>query len=94
MSNKPFIKIEGFEYIERKGRDGVNAQEFADKFLVKLKTAQSWLSRWTTKGYLVHMNNVNPIKQQAYGRPMGLGRYKIDYPCKPWPELVFDNELT
>lgn len=82
---RTYIKIEYFEFIEKKG--SVTIDEFANKFWIKRNSAASWLSTWAGKGYLKSI----PVKGRVrfagdVGRPKVAG-YTIGQ--KWWGDLVY-----
>lgn len=70
-----YINTDQFAYIEI--MNGVTARQFSKKFGIGLKSAQTWLSRWKAKGYLVNDPSTHVYKCS---------------PDKWWGQLVYDSE--
>lgn len=74
---------EAFRYIESMQAEGVTAAQLAEKLGLKPRSAASWLSLWTGKGYLKFVKfegHVPYTGKRAWqgGRPKGsAGRYMI-----------------
>lgn len=82
------VHAEGFEYIE--AMHSVTPEQFAEKFAIKLNTARSWLSRWTSKGYLEYVSPEGYSGHKNRGRPSG-GVYKIGK--KAWIDVYSSNNM-
>lgn len=86
---RTYINYEAFELIERRG--SITPAELAKTLGVQVDSAASWLSKWTSKGYLKWVPGPGVVKEHRRepGRPRGSGgRYVIGK--KWWGELAFD----
>jgi hypothetical protein len=82
------IHAEGFEYIQL--MNGVTAHQFAVKFGIQYPSAQSWLSKWCTRGYLKY-NKAEVVEHVKHaGRPKGEGIYTLGE--KEWESMYYDND--
>ena len=68
--------LEGFKYIRDVG--SVTPELFAWAMSIKLQSAKTWLSNWTTKGYLEYVQPERYTGHKSVGRQPG-GKYKINY---------------
>lgn len=74
---------EAFRYIELMQAEGVTAEQLAEKLGLRPSSAASWLSKWTSRGYLKHIKfkghvPYTTLRHYRGGRPKGsTGKYTI-----------------
>jgi len=87
-----YINKEAFELIEASGSKGVTPEYLSKHLGIRESSARSWLSKWTKKGYLTHVEGSRADKQGRDKSVRVQGAYRIDDTCKWWGEKVFESE--
>ena len=79
------INNEAFELIEQQKEEGVTADYLAKKLGIPSRSAASWLSKWTRRGFLKYIpfkGNEERTEWRGAGRPKGQGSYVLG--SKEW----------
>ncbi len=85
---KTYINYEAFELIEKLG--SITPAELAKHLGVKVDSAASWLSKWTSRGYLKWVPDATRMKNSSGKRKSGRRKGSYEIGVKWWGELALD----